>query len=109
MLAEVLRRERAAPAQASGEVVVPSELLARFEVRWRGDIRALLESVTQEAGVPFVVTGRRTGLIPVVVQSDNSTLFDVLRDVGIQAGNRADVIISDRGIELRYLSPQVRP
>ena len=72
---------------------------------WDGPVEAAVRQLATQGGYTFKVSGKPP-VIPVLVQltSEPATLSDLLRNVGLQAGSRADVLVysAQRIIELRY-------
>ncbi len=83
----------------------PTELRRTVSVNWTGPIEPLLLSMVDRAGYQMQVNGSRPS-VPVVVsvQAREKSLVDVLRDIGLQAGQRADVVVDPqrRVVELNY-------
>lgn len=74
-------------------------------VRWSGPIEQMAQTLAARAGLGFKVIGTRPSS-PVTINVDvyQSPLMDVLRDIGLQAGNRADLTVNSRSnvVEIRY-------
>lgn len=72
---------------------------------WEGPVEAAVRQLAQHAGYTLKVIGR-SPVIPILVQigAQPATVSDLLRNVGLQAGARADVIVypEQRIVELRY-------
>lgn len=72
---------------------------------WDGPAEAAARQLSTQAGFSFKVTGRPP-VIPVLVQLSNqpATISDLLRNVGLQAGARAEIYVYplQRIVELRY-------
>jgi defect-in-organelle-trafficking protein DotD len=81
------------------------ELRRTVSVEWVGPIEPLMQKLTDRAGYKMLVNGDKPP-VPVVisVQSVEKSVVEVLRDVGLQAGQRADVIVDPerRVVELNY-------
>ena len=75
-------------------------------IDWSGPIEALLEKVANLTNYKVKILGQEPS-IPVVVTiaASNSIVADILKDAGLQAGKKADLVVypSTRIIELRYL------
>ncbi len=86
---------------AAPRIVAP-ELLERVTLEWVGPLSSLLESLAEKAGYGFVVGGPRP-VVPLVVSvsADDVALIFVLRDVGLQAGSGALVVVDAAGREVR--------
>lgn len=100
-----LRQIRAAHTPAlAGEIprIVAPELLERISLEWVGPLTSLLESLAEKAGYTFVEAGPRP-VVPAVVSVDveNEALIFVLRDVGLQAGSGALVVVDAERREVR--------
>jgi defect in organelle trafficking protein DotD len=74
-------------------------------IDWNGPIEPLMTQVATASHYRLRVLGNEPA-IPIIVSltKKNVPLADVLRDAGLQAGSRADVIVfpSSKTIELRY-------
>lgn len=94
------------PALESPAVVdAPPELRNPITVSWTGGLEPLISRLAARAEYGFETLGvAPEAPIIVDVKADARPLIDVLRDLGLQAGNRADVAIdpSRRVIEVRY-------
>ncbi len=84
---------------------VPKELLRTISVEWTGPLEPIVKTVANRAGYRFSILGAKPP-VPIVVQvrSVEKTVIDVLRDIGLQSGTRADVVVdADRKIvEINY-------
>lgn len=89
------------PAAAVPRIVAP-ELLVPVTLEWIGPIGTLLESLAEKAGYRFVAGGR-TPPAPLVVSvsAEEEALIFVLRDVGLQAGAGALVVVDAARGEVR--------
>lgn len=85
----------------------PEELKELITVKWTGPIEQMLLALSTRAGMKISRVGARPA-VPVMVSVDTyqQPLIAVLRDVGLQAGSRADVSVdSEKGlVEIRYAS-----
>lgn len=83
----------------------PMELRRTVSVNWVGPIEPLLLSLSDRAGYQMRVNGDKPP-VPVVVsvQAREKSVIEVLRDIGLQAGRRADIIVdpASRTVELNY-------
>lgn len=72
---------------------------------WDGPVEAAVRQLAQQAGYTLKVAGRPP-VIPVLVQltKEPATISDLMRNVGLQAGSRADVLVypGQKIVELRY-------
>jgi len=76
----------------------------RVEVDYFGDASVLLRQMAQGLSLEFVVTGP-TPHLPIFVQvsSSGKAMEEVWRRMALQLGGRADVVLRDTMIGLRYL------
>ena len=85
--------------------MVPLELRRRVSMDYTGTISPLLSQLSREAGYKFTILGTPPAS-PIIIRLDGRgrALFDILRDLGLQAGRRASVAVipERRLIELRY-------
>ena len=83
----------------------PQELRRTVSVDWVGPIEPLTRSLADRAGYQMQVNGDMPP-VPVIVsvQSQEKSVVEVLRDVGLQAGRRADIVVDPdrRIVELNY-------
>jgi len=74
-------------------------------ITWYGPAEALVKKLANRASYTFITVGDKPP-VPLVVNMDieNEPVIDVLRDVGLQLGVRADVKVDStrRMIELHY-------
>lgn len=83
----------------------PQELRRTFSVNWVGPIEPLAQRLADRAGYLMQVNGDKPP-VPVVVsvEAREKTVVDVLRDIGLQAGRRADIVVDveRKIVELNY-------
>ncbi len=83
----------------------PPELMRAITLTWYGPAEQLVKTLADRASYTFIAVGDKPPL-PLVVNMDiqNQPVIDVLRDVGLQLGVRADVKVDStrRMIELHY-------
>lgn len=83
----------------------PIELRRGLTIEWVGPVEPLARKVANKATYSFMVLGDRPPA-PVVVTLDveNRRIIDVLRDIGLQMGSRADIRVdaNQRVVELQY-------
>ena len=83
----------------------PQELRRTVSIDWVGPIEPLTRSLADRAGYQVQINGDRPP-VPVVVsvQAREKSVVEVLRDLGLQAGQRADIIVDPdrRIVELNY-------
>lgn len=87
------------------DTAIPEELKRTISVTWSGPVGPLVRRLAIRADYLFVSVGTdpRAALI-VNIDAHDRSLVDVLRDVGLQAGQRADLVIDTehKKIEIRY-------
>lgn len=80
-------------------------MLQPVSVRWSGPIEQISRTLAEHAGMRFRVKGREPAA-PLVVNVDayQEPVIHVLRDIGMQAGTRADLAIdaNEGVVEVRY-------
>lgn len=83
----------------------PQELRRTVSIEWVGPVEPLARRLADRAGYAFKVNGD-VPPVPVVVsiQAKQKSVVEVLRDVGLQAGARADVVVDpdQKIVELNY-------
>jgi len=86
----------------------PSNLSQPISVRWTGPIDQIGKALADRAGMRFRVKGT-TPPVPLMVSVDvyQQPLIHVLQDIGLQAGQRADLAVDAQNgvIEIRYAPP----
>jgi len=83
----------------------PQELRRTMTVNWTGPIEPIIQRLADRAGYEMQVNGD-VPPAPVVVTltARQKMVIDVLRDLGLQAGQRADIVVDPerRVVELNY-------
>lgn len=96
-------RNPAASVQAAPNA--PQELRRVVSLDWNGPIEPVVRKLADRAGYKFQILGD-TPPVPIVVtvRSVEKSVIDVLRDIGLQAGSRADIIVDAerRMVEINY-------
>ena len=82
-----------------------SNMMQPVSLRWSGPIEQVARTLAERAGMRFRVKGRQPA-VPLVVSIDayQQPILHVLRDIGLQAGTRADLAIDQNEgvVEVRY-------
>lgn len=85
----------------------PIELQRAVTMSWVGPVDQVAKRLSEHAGYSFMALGDRPP-VPIVVSLDveNRPVIDVLRDIGLQMGTRADIRVdaSRKLVELQYSS-----
>lgn len=83
----------------------PAELRRAMTVNWVGPVEPIGKTLADRAGYGFVVVGEAPP-VPIVVSLDieNTPVIDILRNLGLQLGQRADIKVdgSRRVVEVHY-------
>ncbi|MBI1327289.1 MAG: DotD/TraH family lipoprotein [Alphaproteobacteria bacterium] len=83
----------------------PVELQRGVSINWVGPVENITEMLANKASYSFTILGNQPSQ-PLVVALDveNKPLIDVLRNVGLQLGNKADIKVDSqrRVVELSY-------
>lgn len=83
----------------------PVELRRTISIDWTGPIEPITRTLADRAGYQMQINGDKPS-VPVVVSlvAHDKSVVEVLRDVGLQAGQRADVVVDPerRVVELNY-------
>ncbi|MBZ0146862.1 MAG: DotD/TraH family lipoprotein [Pseudorhodoplanes sp.] len=74
----------------------------KVNVVWQGEAAPLVEKLAAAKGWRFEVTGKSVLPIPVSVDARDATFVQVLSNIGVQLGTRADLVLKDGALELRY-------
>lgn len=100
-----IEQSKAPAAQLARTDNAPIELRRAVTVTWVGPVDKLSKALADRASYSFAVLGDLPP-VPVVVNIDveNKPIIDVLRDIGLQLGGRADVRVDStrRVVELHY-------
>jgi len=86
----------------------PPNLTQPITIRWSGPIEQIAKTLADRAGFRLRVKGAIPPVpLTVTVDSYQQPLIHVLRDIGLQAGQRADLAVDAQGgvIEIRYAPP----
>tara|TARA_B100000686_G_scaffold354937_1_gene468342 strand:- start:4111 stop:4602 length:492 start_codon:yes stop_codon:yes gene_type:complete len=85
----------------------PVQLMRSISLEWTGPIEPVARQLADRASYRFLVQGEAPP-VPVVVDvvAVNKPVIEVLRDIGLQAGQRATVIVDSNQqlIEINYAS-----
>jgi defect-in-organelle-trafficking protein DotD len=80
-------------------------MMQPVSIRWSGPIEQIAGTLAERAGLRFRVKGRQPP-VPLVVNVDayQQPIIHILRDIGLQAGTRADLAIDQNEgvVEVRY-------
>lgn len=83
----------------------PTELRRAVTVNWVGPAEPITKTLADRASYRFASVGRPPS-IPVVISLDvqNQPVIEVLRDIGLQLGQRADIRVDSdkRIVEIHY-------
>jgi len=83
----------------------PPSLMQPITIRWSGPIEQITRTLADRAGMQFKTIGRQPSVpVTVVVDVYQKPLIEVLRNIGLQAGQRADVSVDGQAnaIEIRF-------
>ena len=84
---------------------VPDNLARAMTISWIGPIEPITRTLANHSDYKFVVLGDRPP-VPMVVnlEAENTRVVDLLRNLGLQLGNRADIRVdaSRNVVELQY-------
>lgn len=85
---------------------VPRLLRQPMTITWNGPISSLTKKIADRAMYGFVEVGQEYHM-PILVQVDEigTPLIDILKNIGLQAGARANIIVDveNRNIEVHYV------
>ncbi|MDD5585654.1 MAG: DotD/TraH family lipoprotein [Alphaproteobacteria bacterium] len=83
----------------------PAGMMQPITIKWTGPIEQITQMLANRAGLRFRTSGRPPAVpLTVVVDVYQKPLVEVLRSVGLQAGQRADVNVDGQTgvVEIRY-------
>lgn len=99
------QRSPATPPSQQDYSNVPPNLMQPISIRWSGPIDLIAKTLAERAGMRFHVRGS-VPPVPLTVNVDayQQPILHILRDIGLQAGRRADLSVDAASglIELRY-------
>ena len=93
------------PPVAPRVAEAPPELTRSVKYRAAGTLDDVVHAIATGAGYRFTSNATSdTPRVSVKVETESSSLLDLLRSAGTQAGSKADVIVrvEDRMVEVRY-------
>lgn len=100
-----VEHERTPTADLSPVANAPVELRRAVTVSWIGPVDTITKTLADRASYQFRTIGA-TPAIPVIINIDveNRPVIDVLRDIGLQLGNRADIKVDSMSkvVEIHY-------
>lgn len=102
-LVKTSEQEFSRSADSAGQP--PEAVLAgnSLTVTYMGEAQVLIAALARAQGKEAVVLGKHPRLpLPVVVNAKDETLLSLARDIGSQFGQRADLVLTDKTIEIRY-------
>jgi defect-in-organelle-trafficking protein DotD len=85
----------------------PRELMRAMTVNWVGPVEPILKSLADRAGYKFQGFGvRPPNAVVVSVDAENQPIIEIMRGIGLQVGNRANVKVNAKtqSVELHYAS-----
>jgi len=83
----------------------PTELMRAMTITWIGPAEGILKRAADRAGYTYLALGDQPpSPLTVNIDAENMPVIDILRDVGLQLGVRADVKVDGtrRMVELHY-------
>lgn len=100
-----VEQAKSPPANLARIDNAPPELKRAVTVTWVGPVDTIVQTLADRASYKFEVLGDLPP-VPVVVNIDaeNKQVIDVLRDIGLQLGGRANIRVDSnrRVVELHY-------
>ena len=86
---------------------VPDELKRAMTISWIGPASPITQTLANHAEYGFNVLGDEPP-VPIVInlEAENKRVIDLLRDIGLQLGNRANIRVdaNEKIVELQYSS-----
>lgn len=108
-LHNAINRNSATPTDAgltADSQTKPANLQAgdgEVSISYSGEAAVLLDKIAKAKGMNFQVTGPQPRLpLFVTVAVKGATWPQLYRDIGVQFGQRADLVLHDNGLEIRY-------
>lgn len=75
--------------------------LGLITLKWQGDAPDVLRHLARMRRLKFAAKGRAVPL-PVSIQAEHANFMDVIEDIGVQLGERADVVLRKDALEIHY-------
>ena len=98
------QRSPIAPA-ANDYSSAPPSMMQPITIRWTGPIEQITQTLASRAGLQYRIIGHPPAVpLTVVVDVYQKPLVEVLRSIGLQAGQRADINLDAQAgvIEIKY-------
>jgi defect-in-organelle-trafficking protein DotD len=94
------------PGVAVGPVSgAPAELRRAISLQWTGPVEQVAQALADRSSYNFLIVGASPP-VPIVVEIDaeNKPVVEVLRDIGLQMGKRADIRVDAerKVVEIHY-------
>lgn len=70
-------------------------------VDWVGEASPVVASIAQQMGKRFLLAGRPGVSLPVSIKESSIRPEDALKIIGVQLGDRADLVLLDDAVEMR--------
>lgn len=84
---------------------VPDELKRAMTISWVGPVEPISRTLANHSEYEFVILGDQPP-VPIVVnlEAENTRVIDLLRNIGLQLGTRADIRVDGKQkvVELQY-------
>jgi len=83
----------------------PQELRRALTFEWTGPAEPLVQEMAKQAGYDFAIMGAKPPLpIIITIKATNMPIIEILRDIGLQMGGRADMKVDARNqrMEIHY-------
>lgn len=100
-----IEQHRTPVQQVPDYLDAPTNFTQPITVKWTGPVDQIVRTLANMAGATLSIKGK-TPPVPVLVNVDvyQESLIQVLRDIGLQAGSRADLSVDSQhsNIEIRY-------
>lgn len=86
---------------------VPVALQERVSLRWAGPVSGVIEELSKRIGWTYRSIGNKpANELPVFVDAHSREIAQIIRDVGYQAGGRADVIVKPAELVMEVVYAQ---
>ncbi len=107
----ITQQGKAAPFTRTADTKAPAAQLHKpdgdITVSYRGEASDLMRRIAQAQGLAFRVEGPLPHLpLYVAIDATDMRLVDLCREVGMQFGQRADLILTPHSISIRYRGQQ---
>lgn len=94
-----------AGARAAGAMPVDALSAQSISMDFEGDATTLVRQIAKVANLRFDTRGRANVPLPVSIHEKDVPMLRILELIGYQLGQRADLVLTNDSLEIRYANP----